>query len=121
MEGNEKKHVQVKMAVNIWVDTIDPRRIHKETAFAGITAGDDQAYLFDYNGKPGFKDLYSCNPDSADYDPARYNRCLKLLHDQGKALDVPMAEVPPSRMLRDRWPLLSLKLKRQILGKLLHA
>ena len=119
MAGNGKNHVQVTMAVNVFVDSGNPRRILKWTAFAGSSTT-DQAHLFDYDGKPGFKDVYSCDPDSADYDPANYNRCLKLLHDNGKALDIPLAEVR-SRALRDRWPMLSLKTRRTILRKLLHT
>jgi hypothetical protein len=70
--------------------------------------------VFGYDGKPGFKDVYSCDPDSADYDPANYNRCLTILHEQGIALDVPLVPVH-SRRLRDRWQQLSPRLKRQIL------
>jgi hypothetical protein len=119
MAGNDKKSVKVTMTLNIFVDPGNPMRICKWTAGAAGTKDDN--HLFTYDGKPGFKDNYSCYPDSSDYDPANYNRCLTLLHEQGVALDVPLAPIPHSRMLRDRWPLLSLKLKRQILRGLLHA
>jgi hypothetical protein len=116
MEG--KKSVQVTMALNIFVDPANPRRIHKWTANAG--SDHDDAHLFSYDGKPGFQDVYSCDPDSADYNPDRYNRCLQFLHDQGKALDVPLAPVH-SRRLRDRWPLLSPRLRLQVLRALAGA
>ena len=122
MSGTEKKkYAQATMAVNIFVDPANPRRIAKRTAYAGTSShlGDD-AHLFAYDGKPGFQDNYSCDPDSADYDPANYNRCLTFLHEHGIALDLPLAPVH-SRRLRDRWPLLSPGLKLQILRKLLGA
>jgi hypothetical protein len=118
MEGNGKKYAQATMTLNIFVDPNNPRRIGKRTAYAGSTR--DDAHLFTYDGKPGFQDNYSCDPDSADYDPANYNRCLTYLHERGISLDVPLAPINP-RMLRDRWPLLSLKRKREILRKLLGA
>jgi hypothetical protein len=119
MAGNGKNHVQVTMATNIFVDPRNRKRICKWTASAASTK--DDAHLFTYDGKPGFKDTYSCDPDSADYDPANFNRCLTLLHERGISLDVPLAPIPHSRMLRERWPLLSLKLKREIVRRLLHA
>lgn len=117
MEGN-KKTAQVTMALNIFVDTANSKRICKWTAKAGPRG--DGGRLFTYDGKPGFKDVYSCDPDSADYDPSNYNRCLTYLHDQGKALDVPLAPVH-SRRLRDRWPLLSPGLRLQVVRHLLRA
>lgn len=75
---------------------------------------------FTYDGKPGFQDNYSCDPDSADYDPSNYNRCLTFLHEHGIAFELSPAPVD-SRRLRDRWPLLSPGLKLQILRKLLGA
>jgi hypothetical protein len=116
MAGNEKKSDQVTMVLNIFVDPANPRRIHKWTA--GTTSADNGSFAYD--GKPGFQDNYSCDPDSAEYDPSNYNRCLTFLHEHGIALDVPLAPVH-SRRLRDRWPLLSQGLKLQILRKLLGA
>jgi hypothetical protein len=116
MAGNEKKSAQVTMVLNIFVDSANPRRIHKWTA--GTTSADNGR--FTYDGKPGFQDNYSCDPDSADYDPSNYNRCLTYLHEHNVALDVQLASVC-SRRLRDRWPLLSAGLKLQILRKLLGA
>jgi hypothetical protein len=116
MAGNEKKSAQVTMVLNIFVDSANKRRIHKWTA--GITSADNGS--FTYDNKPGFQDNYSCDPDSADYDPANYNRCLTWLHEQGISLDVPLAPLH-SRRLRDRWPLLSPGLKLQIVRKLLGA
>ena len=118
MEENSKKYVQVTMAVNIFVDPDNPRRIFKRSAHAGSDR--DDAHLFTYDGKPGFQDTYSADPDSADYDPSGYNRCLTFLHERSIALDVPLAPVH-SRRLRDRWPLLSAPSRKQILGKLLNA
>lgn len=121
MAGNEKKYVRATMAVNIFVDPDNPRRISKRTAFAGTASHpDDDAHLFTYDGKPGFQDNYSCDPDSADYDPSNYNRCLTYLHEHGVALDVQLAPVS-SRRLRDRWPLLSQGLKLQMLRKLVQV
>lgn len=118
MAGTVKKSVQVTMALNIFVDPDNPSRICKWTAYAGTDShSGDEAHLFTYDGKPGFQDVYSCDPDSADYNPSRFNRCLTLLHDEGIALDVPLAPVH-SRRLRDRWPLLSPGLKLQIVRKL---
>jgi hypothetical protein len=116
MEGNGKKYAQAKMTVNIFVDPANPQRIAKRTAYAG--SGTDDAHLFTYDGKPGIQDNYSCDPGSADYDPANYNRHLTFLHEHGIALDVPLAPVH-SRRLRDRWQLLSTTHRKQILGKLL--
>jgi hypothetical protein len=118
MEGNSKKYARATMTVNIFVDPDNPRRISKRTAYAGSAKPTDDAHRFTYDGKPGFQDNYSCDPDSADYDPANYNRCLTFLHDDGIALDVPLAAIR-SRRLRDRWPLLSPKLRLQILRGLL--
>jgi len=119
-DNNSKNYARATMAVNIFVDPEDPRRICKRTAFAGSTRDDDDGHRFTYDDRPGFQDNYSVNPDSADYDPAKYNRCLAYLHDNGVSLDVPLAEVR-SRALRDRWPMLSLKTRRTILRKLLHT
>jgi len=119
MAGTEKKYARATMAVNIFVDPDNPRRISKRTAYAGTSShSDDDAHLFTYDDKPGFQDNYSCDPDSADYDPSNYNRCLTYLHERGIALSVPLAPVH-SRRLRDRWPLLSKTLKLQIVHKLL--
>jgi hypothetical protein len=123
MEGNNKhvpKYVPASMTVNIFVDPGNPDRICKRTAFAGSVRDDDDAWKFDYDGKPGFQDNYSRDPDSADYSPLNYNRCLKYLHDNGKALDLTFAPVH-SRMLRDRWPLLSAKRRQDIIRKILKA
>ena len=120
MEGNGKKYARATMTVNIFVDPDNPRRISKRTAYAGSAKPGDDAHLLTYDGKPGFQDNYSCDPDSADYDPANYNRCLTYLHEKGIALDRPLAEIH-SRRLRDRWPLLSKNLQQQILRKLLHT
>ena len=113
MAGTEKKSEKVTMVLNIFVDPANKQRIHKWTA--GTTSADNGS--FTYDGKPGFQDNYSCDPDSADYDPSNYNRCLAFLHDKGIALDVSLAPVH-SRRLRDRWPLLSSGLRLQIVRKL---
>ena len=120
MEGNVKKYARATMTVNIFVDPANPKRLSKRTAFAGSSKPDDDAHLFTYDGKPGFQDNYSCDPDSADYDPANYNRCLTFLHERGIALEVPLAPLQ-SRRVRDRWPLLSAKLRLQIMRGLLNA
>jgi hypothetical protein len=107
MEGNGKNYWPVTVTENIYLDTANHRRIFKVT----------NDHAFGYDGKPGFKDVYSCDPDSADYDPSNYNRCLTVLHEHGIALDMPLAPVH-SRRLRDRWPLLSPSLRLQIARKL---
>jgi hypothetical protein len=104
-------YVQVTMTLNVKVDPGNSLRIWKWTA--GVTDYDNGT--FTYDDKPGFKDTYSANPDSADYDPANYNRCLALLHEQGIATDIPLAPLA-SRRLRDRWGMWSVKLRRQILA-----
>ena len=117
MDQNGKKFAQATMTVNIFVDPDNPRRISKRTAYAGSVRPGDDGHLFTYDGKPGFQDNYSCDPDSADYDPANYNRCLTYLHEHGIALDVPLADVR-SRRLRDRWDLISPRLRLQVLRRI---
>jgi hypothetical protein len=107
MVGDGKKHVAVTVTVQIYVDTLNPKRIFKVTSDP----------VFGYDGKPGFKDVYSADPASADYDPSNYNRCLTVLHNDGKALDTKLAPVH-SRRLRDRWALLAPATRLQLLRKL---
>jgi hypothetical protein len=105
------------MRLNIWLDSSSGnRRIIKSTN--GTVYGDNGA--FDYDGKPGFWDTYSTDADSPDYNPAGFNRCLKFLHDRGKHLDVPLAPLH-SRSMKDRWPLLSDKRKRDIIRAFLRS
>jgi hypothetical protein len=108
--------VPAEMRLNIWLDSSSGnRRIIKSTA--GIEHGDNSA--FDYDGKIGFWDTYSSDPDSPDYNPAGYNRCLTYLHSKGAALDVPLVPLR-SRSLKDRWALLSDKRKRDIINAFLR-
>jgi hypothetical protein len=97
-------YVQITVTENIFLDPGNPNRIFKWT----------NDPVFSYDGKPGSKDVYSRDPDSCDFNPERYNRHLTVLHEHGKALDVPLAP-PASRKLRDRWALMSLRLRRQII------
>ncbi len=108
--------VYAEMRLTIWLDSSSGnKRIIKSTA--GTEYGDNGA--FDYDGKVGFWDTYSIDPDSPDFNPAGYNRCLKYLHDQGLHLDVPLAALR-SRSLKDRWSLLSPKRRRDVINSLLR-
>jgi len=46
-------------------------------------------------GKPGWHRVFSCNPKSADYKPADFNRSARVLREAGKP--APEYDVPEHR------------------------
>lgn len=101
-------HETVEIKVNIFQDPRNPKRIMFWSA-----DGTKSPFHDEHGGKPGFKWTISADPDSADYDPANYNRFARFLRDKEKP--APDHDVPiHSRRLADRWDLVSPKLRRQI-------
>ncbi|HEX5512440.1 MAG TPA: hypothetical protein VFX41_12055 [Actinomycetales bacterium] len=66
--------------INLWWTASQPDRIH-------LVLTDPR--LLDGNGeKPGLRLVLSANPKSADYSPANFNRCARLL----RSLEMPAPE-----------------------------
>lgn len=60
--------------INLWWADSQPDRIH-------LVFADPR--MHDGNGeKPGLRIVFSSNPKSADYSPANFNRCARLLREQ---------------------------------------
>lgn len=98
----------VTVKLNIFQDSRNPLRILVWTA-----DGTKSPFRDEHGEKPGFKWAVSADPDSADYDPANYNRFARFLRSEGKP--APEHDVPiHSRRIVNRWSLLSPKLRRQM-------
>jgi hypothetical protein len=106
-------HATEEVSVNIFQDTGNPQRI-----FIWSADGAKSPFRDEHGQKPGFKWTVSADPDSADYDPANFNRFGRYLRDKGKP--APEHDVPVrSRRLADRWSLLSPRLQRQTWQRLM--
>lgn len=79
--------------ITLWWTEKEPDRIH-------LILTDDR--LVDSAGeKPGLRLVLSSNPKSADYSPANFNRCARLL--RGKGMPAPAEDVEENpRHLRYR-------------------
>ncbi|UUZ58703.1 hypothetical protein [Nocardioides sp. B-3] len=71
-------------SINVWWATTEPERIHFVVADGRMTD--------DLGEKPGLRLVFSSNPKSADYNPANFNRCARMLRDAGKP--APEQDVP---------------------------
>ncbi|WP_153395339.1 hypothetical protein [Ornithinicoccus halotolerans] len=82
-------YTDVKM--NVWWDK-NQNAIHVTT--------NDSRFTDEHGEKPGLRVVFSANPKSADYNPSNFNRCARVLRDEG--VDAP-DEVPiHSRVLKQR-------------------
>lgn len=100
-------HRNLTMSFTVRLDPDNPSRVLMWSACPELTD--------EHGAKPGMKQTFSADPDSADFDVAYYNRMLRFLHAGGIALDVSEINPVPSRKLRDRWPQMSLKARRDFL------
>jgi hypothetical protein len=80
--------------ITLWWSPTQPERIH-------LILTDPR--LVDSAGeKPGLRLVLSANPKSADYSPANFNRCSRLLRDAGMpAPDEDVVEHPRHLRYRD--------------------
>lgn len=60
-----------------WWSPDQPNEIHQVTS---LTAFHD-----DNGERPGLWTTYSCNPKSANYNPANFNRCARAFIEDGQA------------------------------------
>jgi hypothetical protein len=81
--------------INLWWVASQPDRVH-------LVLSDPR--LVDANGeKPGLRLVFSSNPKSADYSPANFNRCARLLRSLGMPAPVENVEEHPRHLrYRDR-------------------
>ena len=100
-------HRTLTMTFTVRLDPNNSRRVLMWSSSPELTD--------EHGAKPGMKQTFSADPDSADFDVAYYNRMLRFLHSGGVALDVSEIQPVPSRKLRDRWAQMSLKAKRDFL------
>lgn len=84
-------------SINVWWSATEPERVHFVVADSRLTD--------EHGEKPGLRLVFSANPKSADYNPANFNRCARMLRAAGKP--APDADVPEhKRHLRYRDALL---------------
>ena len=70
--------------IKLWWDEKQPDRIH--LIFGGSLFADADG------GREGLRIVFSSNPSSADYNPANFNRCARLLHSEGRPAPAPVDE-----------------------------
>jgi hypothetical protein len=74
MSSAENPHVPVE-GFDVWWNADQPNEIHLVTNSPNFTDADGK--------RPGLRVSFSCNPKSANYSPANFNRCARLLAAKG--------------------------------------
>jgi hypothetical protein len=74
MSSAENPHVPVE-GFDVWWNADQPNEIHLVTSSPDFTDADGK--------RPGLWVSFSCNPKSANYSPANFNRCARLLAAKG--------------------------------------
>ena len=81
--------------INLWWHESQPDRIHLILADPRLVDAEGE--------KPGLRLVLSCNPKSADYSPANFNRCARVLRGLGMpAPDQDVPEHPRHLKFRDK-------------------
>lgn len=94
MATSDAKYTKVEF--NVFWQKTQPDRFHFAT--------NDARFTDEKGERPGIRLVVSCNPRSADYNPATFNRLGRFFAEQG--WDGP-AQVPlHRRQLADRWGLI---------------